>query len=78
VRLFVASAFIGPGMVADIAIHAPGRRRAEKRNHHAHVLLTMRAIEGDGFGVVLSPIGAPPPVPQPPRPGDDAEEAAED
>lgn len=50
VRSFVATAFVDPGMVADIAIHAPNRRRAEKRNHHAHVLLTMRAIEGDGFG----------------------------
>jgi hypothetical protein len=50
VRSFVATAFVDPGMVADIAIHAPGRSRAEKRNHHAHVLLTMRAIDGDGFG----------------------------
>jgi ATP-dependent exoDNAse (exonuclease V) alpha subunit len=50
VRSFVASAFVGEGMVADIAIHAPCRRGADRRNHHAHILLTMRAIEGDGFG----------------------------
>ena len=36
-------------MVADIAIHAPGGKNDE-RNFHAHVLLTMREIEGDHFG----------------------------
>ena len=36
--------------MADIAIHAPCRRDADARNHHAHILLTMRAIDGDGFG----------------------------
>lgn len=50
VRGFVASAFVSQGMVADIAIHAPCRRDADERNHHAHILLTMRAIGGDGFG----------------------------
>ena len=50
VRGFVASAFACQGMVADIAIHAPCRRDADARNHHAHLLLTMRAIDGDGFG----------------------------
>ena len=50
VRGFIASAFVALGMVADIAIHAPCRRDADARNHHAHILLTMRAIEGDGFG----------------------------
>ena len=46
---FAAAAFVDAGMVADIAIHAPDRH-GDERNHHAHVLLTMRAIEGDGFG----------------------------
>lgn len=50
VRRFVDSAFVSLGMVADIAIHEPSRRDADHRNHHAHLLLTMRAIEGDGFG----------------------------
>jgi MobA/MobL family len=47
---FVASAFVGQGMVADIAIHAPCRRNADARNHHAHILLTTRAIDGDSLG----------------------------
>ena len=50
VRGFVRQAFVGDGMVADIAIHEPSRRDADHRNHHAHILLTMRAIEGEGFG----------------------------
>jgi ATP-dependent exoDNAse (exonuclease V) alpha subunit len=50
VRGFVRAAFVDAGMVADIAIHAPRRRDADRRNHHAHILLTMRAIDGDGFG----------------------------
>jgi hypothetical protein len=50
VRSFVASAFVAHGMGADIAIHAPCRRDSDKRNHHAHILLTMRAIDGDSFG----------------------------
>jgi hypothetical protein len=36
------------GMVADIAIHRPGR--GDQRNHHAHVLLTLRELTSDGFG----------------------------
>jgi len=50
VRSFVASAFVSQGMVADVVIHGPCRRDADKRNHHAHILLTMRSIEGDSFG----------------------------
>ena len=46
---FAAAAFVRLGMVADIVIHAPDRH-GDERNHHAHVLLTMRSIEGDGFG----------------------------
>jgi hypothetical protein len=47
---FVQDEFVNRGMVADIAIHAPPER-GDGRNHHAHVLLTMRRIEGDGFGL---------------------------
>ncbi|SIT25832.1 MobA/MobL family protein, partial [Gemmobacter megaterium] len=36
------------GMVADIALHAPGRA-GDERNHHAHILLTTREVDADGF-----------------------------
>jgi hypothetical protein len=36
-------------MVADVCIHAPGKD-SDERNHHAHILLTMREIGPDGFG----------------------------
>ena len=50
VREFVMSEFVAQGMIADIAIHAPDRG-ADKRNYHAHVLLTMRELAGNGFGL---------------------------
>jgi len=49
VREFVRTEFVGQGMIADIAIHAPDRR-GDNRNHHAHVLLTMRELTGADFG----------------------------
>ena len=36
-------------LVADVAIHAPGRE-GDNRNHHAHILCTTRSLEADGFG----------------------------
>jgi ATP-dependent exoDNAse (exonuclease V) alpha subunit len=36
-------------MIADICIHAPDRR-SDDRNHHAHIMLTMRELTGEGFG----------------------------
>src|SRR5450759_5336035 len=36
-------------MIADGVIHAPDRQ-ADERNHHAHVLLTMRELTSGGFG----------------------------
>lgn len=48
VRDFVRTQFVNLGMVADIAIHAP-HGRGDDRNHHAHVMLTMRKIDGRGF-----------------------------
>ncbi|MHA3916262.1 MobQ family relaxase [Halovulum sp. GXIMD14793] len=48
VRGFVQAQFVGRGMVADVAIHAPGVK-GDTRNHHAHVLLTTRAVSPDGF-----------------------------
>jgi hypothetical protein len=49
IREFVESTFVSAGMVADLCIHAPGRKDNAK-NHHAHVMLTMRRLEGDAFG----------------------------
>ena len=49
VREFVSEQFVARGMVADLAIHAPNAA-GDERNHHAHVMLTMRELTGDGFG----------------------------
>lgn len=49
VRGFVADQFVSRGMIADLAIHAPSDK-GDMRNHHAHVMLTMRELTGDGFG----------------------------
>ena len=45
---FVREQFVSKGMIADIAIHAPDRD-GDNRNHHAHVMLTMRELTGEGF-----------------------------
>ena len=36
------------GVVADVAIHGPGKR-GDLRNHHAHILFTHRAMDAGGF-----------------------------
>jgi len=41
----VAEQFTSRGMVADVAIH-----RGDEGNPHAHVMLTMRPLDGDRFG----------------------------
>jgi hypothetical protein len=48
VREFVRGQFVDRGMVADIALHAPGRE-GDERNHHAHILLTTREVDTGGF-----------------------------
>jgi hypothetical protein len=48
VRDFCQRQFVDRGMVADIALHAPGRA-GDERNHHAHILLTTREVDADGF-----------------------------
>ena len=48
VRDFAQKQFVDRGMVADIALHAPGRD-GDDRNHHAHILLTTREIDPEGF-----------------------------
>ncbi len=48
VRDYAQAQFVDQGMVADIALHAPGRA-GDERNHHAHILLTTREIDAEGF-----------------------------
>ena len=48
VRDFAQEQFVDRGMIADIALHAPGRD-GDDRNHHAHILLTTREVDADGF-----------------------------
>jgi len=44
VKEFVKTNFTDKGMVADVAFHD-----MDSHNPHAHILLTTREIEGDGF-----------------------------
>lgn len=48
VRDYAQAQFVDQGMVADIALHAPGRE-GDERNHHAHILLTTRELDVSGF-----------------------------
>jgi MobA/MobL family len=48
VRDFCQRQFVDRGMVADIALHAPGRE-GDDRNHHAHIMLTTREVAAEGF-----------------------------
>lgn len=49
VRGFVQGQFVDRGMIADLAVHEPGKF-GDDRNHHAHIMLTMRELTGEGFG----------------------------
>ncbi|SUZ33850.1 Mobilization protein A [Roseibaca ekhonensis] len=49
-RGFVQEQFVNQGMIADVAIHEPSGHGGDDRNHHAHVMLTMRELTSDGFG----------------------------
>lgn len=50
VRAFVREHFVSLGMVADFAIHAPVVEKGDDpRNHHVHVLLTMRQASAGGL-----------------------------
>ncbi|MCX7258540.1 MAG: MobA/MobL family protein [Polaromonas sp.] len=49
IRSYVKKNFVKHGMVADLNLHAPGRGE-DNQNFHAHIMLTLRRIEGDGFG----------------------------
>jgi ATP-dependent exoDNAse (exonuclease V) alpha subunit len=49
-REFVRDEFVSLGMVADFAIHRPVAEKGDDpRNHHAHILLTLRQAEFDGL-----------------------------
>lgn len=49
-RGFVQENFLSQGMIADIALHKPDlEKSADERHHHAHVLLTLRKADDNGF-----------------------------
>ncbi len=48
-RGFVQRQFVDRGMIADLAVHE-GRARDGHGQPHAHVMLTLRELTGDGFG----------------------------
>lgn len=54
VREWVEEELVARGMVADIAIHEPSRE-GDERNHHAHVMVTDRAMGPDGFAEKKDP-----------------------
>lgn len=49
VRDFVKRNFVDLGMIADLAVHCPLAADG-KEQPHAHVMLTMRPLDADGFG----------------------------
>lgn len=48
-RAFVRQEFVSKGMIADCAVHCP-KAVDGGQAPHAHILLTLRPIEGDAFG----------------------------
>jgi hypothetical protein len=48
VKDFVREQFTRKGYAVDVAIHAPDRD-SDARNFHAHLLVTMRTLDADGF-----------------------------
>ena len=53
VRGWIADNITRRGLVADFAIHEPDASDGGK-NPHAHVMFTLRPVEGDGFGKKLT------------------------
>ena len=45
---FARETFARKGMIADVAMHAPDAK-GDERNYHAHILLTMRKLDGEEF-----------------------------
>ena len=54
VKDFAREAFVRKGYAVDIAIHAPDKT-SDERNHHAHIMVTMRTLDGDGFAAKKDP-----------------------
>src|SRR5215213_11044656 len=52
-RDFVAEQFVSHGMVADLNVHWPVDAQGEAKPH-AHVMLTMREVKPEGFGLKVS------------------------
>ena len=51
VKDFVREQITRKGMVADVNIHAPGGK-GDDRNYHVHILVTLRHMTPEGFGLV--------------------------
>lgn len=49
-REFMQKEFVARGMVADLCVH-DGKTREGEEQPHAHIMLTLRKIERDGFGL---------------------------
>ncbi|HXQ47352.1 MAG TPA: MobQ family relaxase [Caulobacteraceae bacterium] len=49
VREFVRDHLVARGMIADVAMHTPGKQ-GDQRNFHAHIMVTTRTVGPDGFG----------------------------
>ena len=50
VRAFVDEHLVAKGMIADVAMHKPGKE-GDQRNYHAHILVTTRRVGRDGLGL---------------------------
>lgn len=48
VEQFIQQELLPRGLVADYAIHAPNRK-GDERNHHAHIMATIRSVTEEGF-----------------------------
>jgi len=46
------------GAAVDFSIHEPGKE-GDERNHHAHVMMTTRALGPEGFGAKLRTLDSP-------------------
>jgi hypothetical protein len=51
VKDFAREEFVRKGFAVDVAIHAPDRD-SDDRNHHAHLLITMRTVGEEGFSKI--------------------------
>jgi hypothetical protein len=54
IKDFARETFVRKGYAVDIAIHAPDKT-SDDRNHHAHLMVTMRTLDADGFAAKKDP-----------------------